>query len=78
MIILQWKISLEYSYIFKNCSHYFLSISLIMDKFLVHCSQVVNPFMDKFEDKSTCYRNLKWKQICVVVGLDKENKFQIK
>ncbi len=29
-----------------------------MDKFLVHCSQVVNPFMDKFEDKITCYRIL--------------------
>jgi hypothetical protein len=41
-----------------------------MDKFLVICSQVVNLFMDKFEEKITSYKNLKWKKKNVVVGLD--------
>jgi hypothetical protein len=48
-----------------------------MDKFFVHCSQVVNPFKDKFEDKITCYINSKWKQICVVVGLIKTKKVKL-
>jgi hypothetical protein len=33
--------------------------------------------MDKFEDKLTWYRNLKWKQICVVVGIDEKTKFKL-
>ncbi len=78
MIILQWKISLEYSYIFfKLFTLFFCLYLFIMDKVLVHCSQVVNPFMDKFEDKITCYKKFKWKQICVDMGLDKKTKFKL-
>ncbi len=70
MIILQWKISLEYSYIFfKLFTLFFCLYLFIMDKVLVHCSQVVNPFMDKFEDKITCYRILNGNKYVQLWGL---------
>jgi len=64
--------------IFQIVHIIFLSLPFIMDKFFVHCSQVFNSFMDKFEDKITCYKNFKWKHLCVIVGFDKKYKVQIK
>ncbi len=64
------NISWIFLHIFQIVHIIILFLYFVMDKFLVICSQVVNLFMDKFEEKITSYKNLKWKKKNVVVGLD--------